>query len=109
MRNQGTDVADHASTVTPRIVCEHPDDVAEVSVEPGYRLSVRFFDGTTGIVDLTTLLTSPCMGVFAVLADPERFAKVGVELGAVTWEDGLDLAPDAMYQALRSGPVWIVE
>ena len=109
MRNQSTAVADHASTVTPPIVCTHPDDVAEVRVESDYKLFVRFFDGTSGIVDMSSVVTSPNAGVFAVLANPDRFANVGIELGAVTWQDGLDLAPDAMYQALRSSPIWKVE
>jgi hypothetical protein len=109
MRNQSTALADHASTVTPPIVCNHPDDVAEVRAESDYRLFVRFVDGTSGIVDMSSLVTSPNAGVFAVLADRDHFAKVGVELGAVTWSTGLDLAPDAMYQALRNAPIWIVE
>ncbi len=55
---------------------------------------------------MSSLVASPNAGVFAVLADPERFADVGIELGAVTWSNGLDLAPDAMYQALRNAPIW---
>jgi len=109
MRNQSTALADHASAVTPPIVCTHPDDVAEVRVESDYKLFVRFFDGTSGIVDMSSLITSPNAGVFAVLSDPERFANVGIQLGAVTWADGLDLAPDAMYQALRNAPLWKVD
>jgi hypothetical protein len=109
MRNQSTALADHASTVIPPIVCNHPDDVAEVRVESAYCLFVRFFDGTSGIVDMSALVTSPAAGVFAVLSDPDRFANVGIELGAVTWSDGPDLAPDAMYQALQSAPIWKLE
>jgi len=100
---------DFTSSVTPPIVCNHPDDVAEVRVESAHCLFVRFFDGTSGLVDMTSLITSPNAGVFAILADPERFANVGIELGAVTWQDGLDLAPDAMYEALRNAPIWKVE
>lgn len=109
MRNQSAAVTDHASTVTPPIVCNHPDDVAEVRVESEHCLFVRFFDGTSGIVDMHSLVTSPNAGVFAILADPERFANVGIKLGAVAWQDGLDLAPDTMYETLRNAPIWKVE
>jgi Protein of unknown function (DUF2442) len=102
-------IADQSSAVVPPIICTHPDDVAEVRVESGYRLSVRFFDGTSGIVDMSGLINSPQAGVFAVLADPQCFAKAAIELGAVTWPNGLDLAPDAMYTALRNGPIWKLE
>lgn len=106
MRNQSAAIADQSSAVIPPVICNHPDDVAEVRPESGYRLSVRFFDGTSGIVDLSDLITSSNAGVFAALADPQRFAEAGIALGAVTWPNGLDLAPDAMYAALRSGPIW---
>jgi hypothetical protein len=102
-------MARFASTVTPPIVCTHPDDVAEVHVESEHCLFVRFFDGTSGLVDMSSLVTSPNAGVFAVLADPERFANVRIELGAVTRQDGLDLAPDTMYQAFHNAPIWKVE
>ena len=58
---------------------------------------------------MSALIPSPNAGVFAALSDPQLFAEAGVELGAVTWSNGLDLAPDAMYAALRNGPMWKLE
>lgn len=102
MRNQGTTLPDRSAAVVPPIVCDHPDDVAEVRADRNYRLFVRFFDGTEGTVDMSALVQSPNAGVFAALADPARFAEARVELGTVSWPEGLDLAPDAMYAALRA-------
>ena len=76
---------------------------------PGNRLSVRFNDGLTGCVDLSALLESPQAGVFACLRDPGVFEQVRVELGAVTWPGGLDLAPDAMHAAIKQRGEWRVE
>jgi len=45
-------------------------------------------------------------GVFAELADPERFAAVFIYLGAVTWRTGQDLAPDAMHDEIAAHGVW---
>jgi hypothetical protein len=106
MRDQGASVADRTATVVPPIVCNQPDDVAEVRAVGDFRLEVHFVDGTTGAVDMGALVHSPNAGVFAVLADPARFQEARVELGAVTWPGGLDLAPDAMYAALRETGVW---
>jgi hypothetical protein len=36
---------DRSATVVPPIVCDHPDDVAEVRADGNYHLFVRFFDG----------------------------------------------------------------
>jgi hypothetical protein len=48
-------------------------------------------------------------GVFAPLRDPEVFAQARVALGAVEWPGGPDLAPDAMYDAIREHGRWVVE
>lgn len=101
-------VADRASAVIPAILCEHGDDVAEVHAESGYRLRVRFYDGISGWVDMSKLINSDHAGVFAALRDPAKFAEAGIELGAVTWPGGLDLAPDAMYEALKDCGEWIL-
>lgn len=46
------------------------------------------------------LIHSPDAGVFAVLRDEELFSKVTLVHGAVTWLGELDLAPDAMHEAI---------
>jgi hypothetical protein len=77
-------------------VCNHPDDVAEVRAGSNYSLWVRFLDGTEGTVEMSALIHSHNAGVFAALANPARFSEARIELGAVTWPGGPDLAPDAM-------------
>ena len=77
--------------------------VVAVEALPDFRLRVRFVDGTEGEVDLAVLVHSPGAGVFASLADSARFAQVFVEHGAVTWPGEIDLAPDAMYAAIKKG------
>ena len=103
-----TAVADRTAAVVPPIVCEHGDDVAEVRVGSGYKLWVRFFDGTAGYVDMAGLINSEEAGVFSALQDPAKFAAARIELGAVTWPDGIDLAPDAMYEHLRRSGEWVL-
>ncbi|MBI2379531.1 MAG: DUF2442 domain-containing protein [Gammaproteobacteria bacterium] len=82
-----------------------PWSVVEVSVIEYPMLRVRFQDGTEGRV----VMTPDCMrGVFEPLRDPEFFAQVSVELGAVTWPGELDLAPDAMYYEIKRNGEWII-
>jgi hypothetical protein len=106
MPDKGSSFANPAAALIPPIVCDLPDDVAEVRVLENFSLEVRFFDGTSGMVDMSSLIQSHTAGVFAVLADPDRFCQARVELGTVTWPGGLDLAPDAMYAALKEEGCW---
>src|SRR5437867_12277437 len=92
MRSKATPKENPAAGVVPRA----PWRVVHVESLPGFRLAVRFVDGTEGEVDLSGLVTSSQAGVFARLSDPALFAQVFVDRGAIAWPGELDLAPDAM-------------
>jgi len=96
-----------AASVTPPVSSGMPWRVVAVEALPGFRLFVRFVDGTEGTVDMAPLVHAADAGVFAALADPERFAEAFVDLGAVTWPCGLDLAPDSMYRGIRARGVYV--
>ncbi len=90
------------AAVIPPVTATAPWRVAAVQALPDCRLHVQFVDGTAGVVDMAEMVNGPNAGVFAVLADPARFAEAYVELGAVAWPCGLDLAPDAMYRSIKT-------
>ena len=75
------------------------------------RLRVRFVDGTVGEVDLRSFLGSTEVQgtIFESLRSEEQFRHVQAELGAVVWPNGADLAPDAMYDAIRVSGRWVVQ
>ncbi len=83
-----------------------PWRVATVRPAAGYTLHVTFADGTSGKVLCAGLIGGPRPGVFAELRDTDLFGQVFVDHGAVTWPGGLDLAPDAMYDAIAARGVW---
>jgi hypothetical protein len=68
--------------------------VASLRVLPGHRLDVELADGLRGVVDMSKDRFS---GVFAPLADEAYFALATVCDGVVVWPNGVDVAPDAMY------------
>jgi hypothetical protein len=76
-------------------------DVVEATWLGNYRVSVRFDDGVHGEIDLATVLRFE--GVFAPLKSADRFAELRVdpELGTICWPNGADIAPEALYAALR--------
>jgi hypothetical protein len=95
--------------LTPPVQATAPWRVAHVEVLPGFRLHVRFNDGTEGNVELSDFLHSGSAGVFAAPRDATLFAQARIECGAVTWPGDLDLAPDAMHRAIKAHGTWIVE
>jgi hypothetical protein len=103
--------ADRSLDVEPTIRHMVPWRVVSVSPMPDQLLRVTFVDGTMGDVDLRIFLSgSQAKGtVFEPLRDPKVFAQVGVVMGAVQWANGADLAPDAMYDAIKTHGRWIVE
>ena len=110
MPHQTNAETDPAAALRHSFIPSAPWRVATVRALPDFMLRVRFLDGTEGDVDMAALVTSPEAGVFAALADPIEFARAAVELGAVTWPCGLDLAPDAMHDGiLTGGGVWRLE
>ena len=109
MQSEAVAQEDRAAAVTPPLRPLASWRVREVTALPGYRLAVRFADGLAGTVDLAALVWSPKAGVFASLRDPAQFGQVYVELGAVTWPGELDLAPDAMYAAIKAHGEWVIQ
>ena len=106
MLTQSTAEEDSALDLIPPPAPKSPWRVAEVQALPDFRMRVRFLDGTGGIVDISRRVHSPGAGIFACLADPLQFNQVKVVLGAVTWPCGIDLAPDAMYDAIKADGEW---
>ena len=67
-----------------------------VEARSPYRLFARFDDGVEGEVDLAERLHGP---MFEPLKDPAYFARVVLaDYGAPLWPNGLDLAPDGLYE-----------
>ena len=80
-------------------------DVIEATPESDCVIRVRFADGLTGRVCFSPDYFT---GFFEPLRDPQRFAQVFVDDGAVAWPGALDLAPDAMYREIREHGEWVL-
>jgi Protein of unknown function (DUF2442) len=74
--------------------------VLRVRALDGYRLWLRFTDGSEGVRDLSDLIASGGPMVES-LKDANYFARVFVEMGAPTWPNGFDLDPINLYMHLR--------
>ena len=83
-----------------------PWDVTEVKVQNDTALWVRFRDGLQGQV---IFLPSAFRGVFARLSQPAEFRQARLQDGVLTWPGELDLAPDAMHQAIAQHGQWVLD
>jgi Protein of unknown function (DUF2442) len=79
--------------------------VIEVDAIDPLQLRVKFDDGLEGIVRFER---SHLTGVFTALKDFNFFAQAHVEDGAVVWPNNIDLAPDAMYAAIKEYGEWVL-
>ena len=77
-------------------------DITAASVLRHGVLRLSFADGVVGELDVLDRMRGP---VFARARTPEGFAEVSVdaETGTVVWPGGADLAPDTLYERVRTG------
>lgn len=104
MPSQTNTEENSAAGITPAA----PWRVQAVSVLPEHRLAVTFRDGRSGILDCSTVRTPGDHGIFEPLANPEFFASVTINLGALTWPNGADLDPAWIYEELGQRESWSV-
>jgi len=97
--------------VNPTLSSGAPWRVASATVLSGLRIRVSFVDATEGEILLERFISSPRVAgtLFEALRDPALFAQVRVVGGVLCWPNGADLAPDAMYDAIRATGTWVVE
>ena len=78
--------------------------VAGVAVVGDHMLRLLFSDGTAGDVDFSA---EHWTGVLEPLNDPAYFAQVAVDAdaGTIAWPDGIDLAPEPLYEHARAHPL----
>ena len=67
--------------------------VIDVKVLAPHVLRVTFRDGFSAVHDFSYLKKQQ-NNVAAPLADPDYFARVFLEYGALTWPNGYDMCPD---------------
>jgi len=80
-------------------------DVIAAEYRGGYNIEVIFDDGKKGIVDFTKYLHKG--GVYGRFQNMEYFKRFEVnrELGVLTWEGEVDIAPDTLYADATGEPL----
>ena len=76
----------------------------------GYRIELVFDNGRRGIVDFSKYLKRG--GVFERFRNIDFFRnfRINKELGVITWDDDIDIAPETLYSEATGEPLpkWMV-
>lgn len=62
-----------------------------------YKIWLKFNDKTEGVVDLEHTIIDDRRKIFKALRDQECFKRFKVDADTIVWENGLDLAPEFLY------------
>ena len=100
-----TTTKDHRSI---GVIPAAPWRIKAVNVLPGYRLSVTCNDGTSGIVDMSRLVSIEHAGIFSELKDAQIFSQVRMNIGVLTWPNGADLDPEWVHDKVSGNITWSV-
>ncbi len=67
----------------------------------GFRLRVRFSDGSEGTHDFSAIVQEPGSAL-EPLRDEAYFGRVFLEFGAPTWPNGFDIAPEWLRREMEA-------
>jgi Protein of unknown function (DUF2442) len=74
--------------------------IVDVKVLAPHVLRVTYRDGFSAVHDFARF-KSERDNVAAPLADPDYFARVFLDYGALTWPNGFDMCPDALRMEIE--------
>jgi len=66
-----------------------------------YKIHVTFNSDESGIIDLKEVILSDKRQIFRELVDINKFRQFNIDFDTIVWENGLDLAPEFLYNFLK--------
>ncbi|GMO57396.1 MAG: hypothetical protein Ta2A_02900 [Treponemataceae bacterium] len=68
-----------------------------------YKVFVEFNDGISGIIDFKEKLSNDHRQIINDLLDLDKFKTVRVDLDTLCWDNGVDFAPEYLYEIINKG------
>ena len=80
-------------------------DVVSASYKGDYKIEIEFDDGKIGTIDFSRYINKG--GVFDRFRDIEFFRhfEVNPELGILSWQNEIDIAPETLYADATGSPL----
>jgi hypothetical protein len=76
--------------------------VIKAELREDYRIYIEFNDGLSGIIDFKDKITTDHREIIRELVDKNKFNKIKVERHTLCWENGVDFAPEYLYDQIKT-------
>ena len=77
--------------------------VVNAELKDNYKVFVEFNDGIAGIIDFKDKLINDHRQIVKDLLDLNIFNTVKVRLDTLCWDNGVDFAPEYLYEKIKEG------
>jgi len=77
--------------------------VVRAELKSGYKIFVEFNDGASGIIDFEKKLRNDHRQIVRELLDLGKFKTAKIDLDTLCWDNGVDFAPEYLYQKIQVG------
>ena len=77
-------------------------EISQAKQIKDYKIEIIFNNNKKGIVDLKNIIFNDHREIFKELKVLNKFKKFKIEFDTLTWENGLDLAPEFLYDLLQN-------
>ena len=76
------------------------NEVKKIEYKDGYVYHILFDDGTEGDIDFEDYIDKGA--VFKPFKDLQFFRKATIDGGTISWPNGVDIAPETLYEKINS-------
>jgi hypothetical protein len=76
--------------------------VVNAEILEEYKIEVKFNDGTEGIIDFQNIIKDDNREIIRELLNKNKFQTVRVEYDTLVWENGVDFAPEYLYEKIKT-------
>jgi hypothetical protein len=75
--------------------------VVNARIIENYKIGIEFNDGTSGMIDFETIIKEDHREIIKELIDKNKFKTIKVENDTLCWGNGVDFAPEYLYEKIR--------
>jgi hypothetical protein len=76
--------------------------VVNAKITEGYKIEMTFNDGTEGVIDFQNIIKDDNREIIRELLDEHKFQTVRVEYDTLVWDNGVDFAPEYLYEKVKA-------
>jgi hypothetical protein len=66
-----------------------------------YKIEIAFNNSLGGVIDLENIVKTDHRKIFQQLVDKKNFSQVQLKFDTIAWKNGLDLAPEFLFDLLK--------